>query len=269
MMLGPRIHHRACSCGWTGIYNTAGYANRAHREHSCDTDWTPRLCPHPAGHQHGHRATYTHCGCRCWPCRLAMLEQYAEATRNRAYGRTRLVDAQPAREHIQRLRDAGMGWPRIVELSGLERSVVWRVVWGKTRHGRKEIAQRITRNTEAALLAVVWDPADGGRPIDGADTARRLRALVAIGWWPAALARETGYAQAYIDRILRGHPKTRRVRPGTARRVHALYQRLADQPPRSGTYADRARSHAAANGWAPPLRLAGRLIAGRPLEEAA
>lgn len=269
MMLGPRTHHRACECGWEGVYNTPGYADKAQRLHSCDTDWQPRSCAHGGRHQHGQRATYTHCGCRCWPCRLAMLEQVAESERNRAYGRSRLVDAQPARAHLAQLREAGMGWPRIAELSGVERSIVRRIIWGKARNGRKETAQRITRDTEAALLAVTWDPADGGRPLDGDPTARRLRALVALGWWTAELARATGYGQAHIDRILHGHPKHRRVRPGTARRVHALYKHLADTPPPIGPYADRARRQAREKGWQPPLRIAGRVVAGNAIEEAA
>lgn len=269
MMLGPRIHHRSCTCGWEGVYNTSGYADKAKRLHSCDTDWSPQPCTHGGRHEHGQRATYTHCGCRCWPCRLAMLEGTAECSRNRAYGRTRLVDATPARQHVAALQEAGLGLPRIAELSGVERSMITRLMAGKTRRGRREVTSRIARDTETALLAVTVDPADGGTPVDGDATARRLRALVALGWWPALLARETGYAQAYIDRILRGHPKHRRVRPGTARRVHDLYRRLADAPPPSGPYADRARRQAAVKGWTPPLRIAGRVVAGRAIEEAA
>ena len=198
-----------------------------------------------------------------------MLEQCEEIAKNRAYGRSRLVDAVAARQHVAALREAGLGLPRIAELSGIERSLIDRLMWGKSRNGRREFSQRITRDTEAALLAVEFDPANGGRPIDGEATARRLRALVALGWWPAMLARETGYEQAYVDRILRGHPKHRRVRPSTARRVHELYRRLADVPPPVGPYADRARRQAADRGWTPPFRLGGRAVAGRAIEEAA
>jgi hypothetical protein len=269
MMLGPRVHRRSCACGWEGVYNTTGYADKALRLHSCDTDWSPLPCSHGGRHHHGQRVTYTHCGCRCWPCRLAMLEDLDETTRNRAYGRSRLVDATAAREHVTNLREAGLGWPRIADLSGVEASILIRLVIGKTRNGRRELSQRITRETEAAILTVAADPADGGRPVDGDTTARRLRALVALGWWPALLARETGYAQAYIDRILRGHPKHQRVRPSTARRVHALYRRLADAQPPRGPYADRARRQAAAKGWQLPVRVGGRVVAGQPIEVAA
>jgi hypothetical protein len=163
--------------------------------------------------------------------------------------------------------DAGMGWPRIVELAGVDPTIVRRIVWGKRRNGRREFAQRVTRATEAALLGVTWDPADGGRPVDGETTARRLRALVAMGWYPALLAREVGWNRAYFDRVLYSCGKQVRVRPGTARRVHGIYQRLVDAPPPRGKYADRARQQAAERGWTPPLRIGGRAHIGVAIDE--
>lgn len=261
MLTGTRTHHTACPCGWEGWYTTPGYAHKAHAGHSCTVDWTPRDC---GRHEHGQPAHYKHCGCRCWPCREAILAQYDASAKARAYGRGRLVDAQPAREHVWNLMDAGMGWPRIVALSGLDGSVLIRLVWGKKMRGRRETSQRITRATEAALLAVTYNPADGGPAIDGGPTTRRLRALVALGWWPSQLAREAGYEQAYLDRLITGKP----VRPGTARRVHRLYLRLAASEPPTGTYADQARRRAAERGWAPPARIGGRVIVGTALDQA-
>jgi hypothetical protein len=232
--------------------------------HSCDVDYAPVACPI---HDHGSAAHYKHCGCRCWPCRLATLEQEAARVKARAYGRERLVDAWPAREHVRALMGAGMGWPRIAELSGIEGSVICRLIWGKRARGQREISQRIARATEAALLAVTWNLPDGGHPIDSDTTARRLRALVALGWYPALLAREVGWNRAYFDRVLYATGKQARVRPGTARRVHAIYTRLADAPPPTGTYADRARRDAAERRWMPPLRVAGRTLTGVPIED--
>lgn len=264
MLTGARTIHTSHPCGWEGWYTTPGHAERAHRMHSCDLDYTPRACPI---HDHGSAAHYKHCGCRCWPCRLATLDQEEARRKARAYGRGRLVPAVTAREHVLALMDAGMGWPRIAELSGIEGSVLIRLIWGKRMRGRREISQRVTRATEAALLAVTWNPADGGRPVDSDTTARRLRALVALGWYPALLAREVGWNRAYFDRVLFAKGKQVKVRPGTARRVHAIYTRLADAPMPTGTYADRARREAAERGWKPPLRVAGRTLTGTPIEE--
>jgi hypothetical protein len=264
MLTGARTVAASCACGWEGWYTTPGYASKAHREHSCEQNYTPVQC---AIHEHGSAAHNKHCGCRCWPCRLACTEQEAARSKARAYGRCRLVDAGPTRAHVLALMKAGMGWPRIVELSGVNATVIRRLVWGKRRNGRREFAQRVTRETEAALLAVTWNPANGGRPIASDTTARRLRALVALGWYPALLAREVGWNRAYFDRVLYATGKQARVRPGTARRVHEIYRRLVDAPPPSGTYADRARRLAATRGWAPPLRVHGRALTGLPIDE--
>lgn len=264
MLTGTRDIHASCPCGWEGWYTTPGYANKARRAHSCELNYAPLACPI---HEHGSAAHNKHCGCRCWPCRLAAAEQEAARVKARAYGRQRHVDASPAREHVLALMGAGMGCPRIVELSGVEATVVRRLVWGKRRNGRREFARRVSRGTESALLALTWNPADGGRPVDGDATARRLRALVALGWYPALLAREVGWNRAYFDRVLHASGKQVRVRPGTARRVHRIYARLVDAPPPTGTYADRARRQAAERGWSPPLRIHGRVLMGRPIDE--
>lgn len=264
MLTGTRTVHTSCGCGWEGWYTTRGHADRAHRMHSCDVNYTPITCQI---HDHGSAAHYKHCACRCWPCRLATLEQEAARLKARAYGRERMVDAGPARAHVRALMNAGMGWPRIVALSGVNATVVRRLVWGKKRNGRRELSQRVTRATEAALLAVAWNLADGGRPVAGETTARRLRALVALGWYPALLAREVGWNRAYFDRVLYASGKQVRVRPGTARRVRAIYARLVDAPPPTGTYAARARREAAKRGWMPPLRVSGRALVGPSIED--
>ena len=264
MLTGERNHHAACPCGWTGWYTTPGYARKAKAGHSCEVDYSPREC---GRHHHRNTAHYKHCGCRCWPCRLAILEQYDTSARARAYGRARYVDATPAREHVAHLLELGMGTPTIARAAGLSRDTIERLVNRKWTARGWETSKRISRTTEAALLAVTYTPADGSRPIDGAATTRRLQALVAAGWWPSLLARESGYEQAYLDRLLHRKGRQTRVRPGTARRVHALYQRLAAAPRPTGTYADRARRQAAAKGWVPPVLIGGRVVAGAPIDE--
>lgn len=244
---------------------TPGYARKAKAAHSCDVDYSPRDC----GVRHGHGAAhYKHCGCRCWPCRRATLDQEIARDRAKAYGRCRLVDAEPVRVHVRELMANGMGWPRISAVSGVDGTIICRLVWGKSRgNGQREISRRVARETADALLAVTWSLADGGPPIDGETTARRLRALVAIGWYPALLAREVGWNRAYFDRVLYANGKQVRVRPGTARRVHSIYRRLADAPPPQGTYAERARREAARRGWMPPVRVAGRAITGKAIDD--
>lgn len=264
MLTGTRTHRATCPCGWEGWYSTPGYACKAKTRHTCG-DYSPREC---GRHEHGQPAHYKHCGCRCWPCRLALLDEYDASTKARAYGRQRFVDATTAREHVRALMDAGMGAPRIAEASGIHPDVLRRLIWGKARRGSREVSKRISRATEAALLAVTWDPANGGPGIDAGPTIRRLRALYALGWYPSLLARETGIHRDIIFRFVRGDTRrgSGRVRPGTARRIHAVYRDLATRPAPTGTYAARTRTAAAERGWAPPLRVAGRVLAGAAVE---
>lgn len=84
------------------------------------------------------------------------------------------------------------------------------------------------------------------RRIDATGTARRLRALVAIGWTFDDLAHQLGYAS---KGSLRNITARRYVSPATEKRVRALYDRL------SMTHGPSSRSRAIARGrgWAPPL----------------
>ncbi|NKV63709.1 hypothetical protein GS924_06745 [Rhodococcus hoagii] len=74
--------------------------------------------------------------------------------RQHAYGRwsSNYVDAGPAREHVAKLRAAGVGTRRINELSGVGRNAIRYL--GITRAGRAEPSQRILRTTAERLLAV-------------------------------------------------------------------------------------------------------------------
>lgn len=264
MLTGNRTHRRTCPCGWEGAYTTTGYADKALRGHDCAADHQPRGCH--LNHPHGTPAHYQHCGCRCWPCRRATLDAITTSHRRRAYGRCTFVDANPARHHVLALQASGLGIPRIADLADISPSTLLRLTIGKTRHGDRQYTRRLDRNIAERLLNLAWNPADGGPSVDGAPTRRRLRALVAAGWWPALLAREADWDMAHLDRILRGVAKHARVRPATARHIHTLYGRLAAAPAPGGPYAARARQRARRDGWAPPLRVRGRVVTGTALE---
>lgn len=85
----------------------------------------------------------------------------------------------------------------------------------------------------------------GRTPIVG--TQRRLRALACLGWSWTSLAAEVGVSESVIRRLSRAQYST--VNAATADRVAALYERLSmTRGPSS-----RAATHAARNGFAPPL----------------
>ena len=82
---------------------------------------------------------------------------------------------------------------------------------------------------------------------DVTGTERRLRALVAIGYMQSEIAREMGTHESWLSRLIGGYGRT--VNAATVARVKEVYDRLAMTPGPS----DRARRHAKAKGWPPPL----------------
>ncbi len=172
-----------------------------------------------------------------------------------AYGRWArpYVDAGPARQRLQELQAAGIGWRRAAELAGLDKSIVSSILYGKT--GR-EPARQIRAKTEAAILALQpsADLARPGAKVDATGTQRRIQALVAAGYPLAEIARQLGKDPRGFGRLL----EQPMVVKNTAEAVQRLYQQIWDQPPpqvgfRPQTRAEQARRLADRRGWAPPL----------------
>ena len=88
----------------------------------------------------------------------------------------------------------------------------------------------------------IWKPRT-----DVTGTTRRLRALTAIGYSQAQIAREMNARESWVSRLINqyGH----QVNAETVARVTEVYNRLSMTPGPS----DRARRHAREQGWAPPL----------------
>ncbi len=122
--------------------------------------------------------------------------------------------------------------------------------------GGRAPAQRIRAETAAAILAVEPDAANlgGAALVDATGTHRRLQALVAIGWSQAKLAARLGMTPANFAAMMRRG----QVTASTARAAAAAYDELWNRPPpetdqREKIAAVRARNHARARGWPPPL----------------
>jgi transcriptional regulator with XRE-family HTH domain len=287
----PRDTTPVCEvCGWFGKTTTANLAEHALRIHSCDKqrrrdasrarhelrmsqiDRTPKPCLHKqARHEHGTNAAYVLDKCRCLPCSRARVAVDRQRTRLKAYGRyDRYVDADPARQHIRGLMGQGMGLKRIVKVSDLSQGMLWKLLYGKRVPGRKrrQPSKRILATTEARVLAVHLDLADGAM-IDGTCTARRIQALVAAGWSMSKIAARLGINRANFTPLAHGR---RKVTAGTARAVWALYRELVDVAPPEGNQRDRiaasrARNYARHAGWEPVLRIGGRAFLGAPLDQ--
>lgn len=262
--------HRSCDCGFTGTYETAGIADKALKRHSCAkhradaeksarylarmaaVDRTPKTCQHKyANHQHGTAVMYKLDFCRCLPCSTARGAETSERLRQQAYGRyDRYVDAEPVREHLRGLMERGMGRRQITAQAQTSDGTMAKLFG----YGKREPSKRITRDLAERLLAVRFALADGQR-VSGLGTARRLQALVALGYSQAYLAGRLDMTASNFTPLAHGR---RGVLVGTANRVRDLYDELSMKVPPANTRRERqsvsrARNFAKAHGWPPPL----------------
>lgn len=222
---------------------------------TADVDRTPKPCLHKvANHQHGTPACYALDGCRCLPCAYARSVYDQQLAKRNAYGRSNLVDAEPARQHVRALMAAGVGLKRIVAVSTVSQGGLWKLMYGK--NGGPP-SRRITRATADRILAL--DPTDpallaAGAMVASVGATRRLQALACLGWSIGRLSTESGIDRQRLDAAIHG----RQVVAGTVRAVAVLYERLWDKPApatdqRERISVSRSRRRAAEAGWLPPL----------------
>lgn len=266
-------HRRRCkTCGWSGAYTTAKKADWAKRQHSCarnlarqlahvnglireaQVDRMPQPCLHPiANHQHGTHACYVLDRCKCPPCTAANSAYEADRIRQHAYGRWNgYVDARPAREHVQQLMAAGMGYHRIADVAGIGRTGLSKLLWGDPARGQQP-SRRIRPTSADKLIAVQLDLAPGAR-VPATGTVRRLQALVALGYSISALGRALDVNRGNMSGLMTVAAVTRRRADQVAELYDAWSMRLpAETNQRERISASRARNHARAHGWPPPL----------------
>ncbi len=179
-------------------------------------------------------------GCR--PCQNASAARHRAVTRAKAYGRHVPADvpASTVRDHLQHLRDTHrMTLRQVAEVAQVAHASVSRAASGQT--------EQIRAVTAARILAVRPAPAKPGHFVPCLGTARRLRALAAIGYGPRELGPMLDEPAAEVARLRRLHRDQVHARRAAA--IAALYGRL------EGTHgpSDRARAEARLRDWAPPL----------------
>jgi hypothetical protein len=128
------------------------------------------------------------------------------------------VDAEPAREHVRALADAGIGWKRVAELAGVSTGSVSKLLYGGPAD--RPPSRRIRPQTAAAILAVrpSAQAVAPGALVDSAGTHRRVQALVTGGWSQARLAGRLRVAPSTLDAALR-RSRLAREREHDAQRV--------------------------------------------------
>jgi hypothetical protein len=239
-------------------------------------DRTPKPCLHKqADHQHGTRACYVLDRCRCQPCAEANSKAERDRERQKAYGRyNKYVNGEHVRAHLAELKEYGIGLKQVAALTGLSNGTLTKIWYGlyadtgrghERRHGQGQLvrtpSRRVLRSTAEKIFGVEPIPANlGPNQSDHERTplARlHLRALVALGWSQAKLAAAIAMQDSNFGRVLSGDSPMRRE---TVDRVEDVYERLSMTLPPEGNQreriaASRARNHAKARGWLPPLML--------------
>lgn len=188
--------------------------------------------------------------CDCRPCRDAGNRYNNRRALLINTGRwAPLIGAEPARQHVNALRAAGLGAERIVELTGVAHSTMQRLLYGRPSDSEAP-SKRIRPDTAAALLALHADLdtlADGAQ-IAATGTRRRSHALVCLGWSQGEQARRLGIGKSNYNRL-----NTSPVTAGRARAVRTLYNELSMTPAPPSAGATYARNLAKRRGYAPPL----------------
>lgn len=155
------------------------------------------------------------------------------------------------RRHIHCLLDAGVAEAQIALDAGLNRKTIQWVSSGRAEAGAPP-GYRITSEHATRILAVtvpriLHEGIADAEPVASLGTVRRLRALVAVGHLPAALAASLNLPRDVVDDVLGGARAS--VSAGTARSAATLFGRLQ----MTAGASPQARRYATDRGWAPPL----------------
>lgn len=189
--------------------------------------------------QHGERRCYLR-GCQRPECAAANRRYIKQLRLDHERGIHRLVDATPARRHLESLAKAGWIQAQIARASRVSPSHLSGIASGNCSFISPRIANRI-------LSVPVGPPPDDARFIDATGSSRRIQALIAFGYPATSLTQPLQLAETAIGRIARmDRPQ---VCTTTAEIIAITYKRLSRVP----GPCNRTRIMAARKGWLGPL----------------
>ncbi|MFI6594925.1 hypothetical protein ACIBHX_01685 [Nonomuraea sp. NPDC050536] len=148
------------------------------------------------------------------------------------------ADAEPVRQHVARLRKAGVSVSSIAQMAGVNVWSLSTLINSDRPRARADFARK--------LLDVSIDVAalPANSKIDAAGTRRRLQALILTGWPTKVLSERLGMDRTSIRKAM----SQEQVRARTAVRVRDLFEELSTQQPPPGA---RTRRYAQTRGWLP------------------
>lgn len=217
----------------------------------------------PPEHKHSTVTTcYIQHKCRCDECRVEHAARERKRARLKAYGRfdTGLVPAEPVRQHVMMLQQAGIGMKSISALAGVGKTAVAQLIYGRkgsNKDARKgEVLKQISRVTAEKILAVqpVLENLRPSAVVDGRGVARRVQALAAVGWSLQRQGVYIGRLRSNMTPLVDGSP----VLKATHDKVCDMFEALWDKKPPMlssqdrGSYSRTIR-HAKRMNWVPPL----------------
>jgi hypothetical protein len=211
---------------------------------------------------HATRTCYTKYNCRLPDC---VQRYYAWDARRRAAQAAGEwqphVDADPVREHLRTLARHGITLHRAAEIAGIgPRSL--HPLFQPENGQRRPIRHTVRPEIAARVLAI--DP-EKARPakIDPTGTARRIQALVAIGWPMSHTADHLRLSRTYVHALVKRSTRDHLILASTADKVDDGYLQIKDRRPcRYGItplMIKKARNLAASRGWPPPAYWDGRM----------
>lgn len=171
------------------------------------------------------------------------------ARRHALGGGSVLADATPLRPILHDMH-ARMSWASVGLLVGTTHTHISAVAHGRTKRIHPDLFRRILENSR--------NTPDSGRTwVASTGAMRRVRALHALGYSAARLAREVGdYSEGNMKQLMRGGKTV--IYADTDKAIRDAYERLSMRLPEVLDKYDqgavtRSRNTARINGWHPPL----------------
>jgi AraC-like DNA-binding protein len=197
-------------------------------------------------------AYHRNCGCpRCYEGNAAWQRERRHGLKDGTW--QPLVDAEPARRHIEYLHEHGLSYATIARRAGISNAGLSRIRRSISTRPRHE---RMYADNLKAILAVKLDDSTadlpGGAYTSSCGTVRRLHALRAIGWPADMIAAKAGLARRTLTRA--GNATS--FEAETHRRIRDVYDLLHDQDPllagADPSIVKRNQTIARRNGWPTP-----------------
>jgi len=190
--------------------------------------------------KHGTAATYVSQKCRCQECKTANTVRQRERSRAKLFGKyeSKFVDVAPVREHLESLVKRGWGTRTIALKSGVHRTQVTNVLYGRSGSDpRPTQLKQISRTNAEKLLALRFSlDVPGGVSVNARGAHRRMQALAAQGFSLAWQARQIGWSTQNYSQLL----KRKTISAATFNKIKALFDEYELRKPMPETSQERA-----------------------------